>query len=72
MNSQAVAGPSSQPYQTTTTTQSKTNQSQQTPTIARSVNGPKIIPTILHADGIKEVPHYFEMCQVDDLIVLIG
>lgn len=41
------------------------------PVVVRSVNGPSIVPTILHPDGIKEVPRFFELCQVDDLIILI-
>lgn len=41
------------------------------PVVVRSVAGPSIVPTILHPDGIKEVPRFFELCQVDDLITLI-
>lgn len=41
-------------------------------TTVRSVNGPEITPTIVAEDGIREVPHLFEYCEVNDLIALIG
>lgn len=41
-------------------------------TTARSVSGPEITPTIVAQDGIREVPHLFEYCEVNDLIALIG
>lgn len=32
---------------------------------------PQIVPTVLAADGIREVPWLFELCEVEDLITLI-
>lgn len=42
------------------------------PAAGGSARGPIIIPTVLGADGINELPQQFENCQVDDLITLIG
>lgn len=37
-----------------------------------SVRGPTIVPSILGEDGVKTVPPAFELCEVEDLITLIG
>lgn len=37
---------------------------------ARSI--PTIVPTTIGQDGIRQVPHLFELCEVEDLIALIG
>lgn len=34
--------------------------------------GPVIVPTVLDPDGVKVVPASFELCEVEDLIILIG
>ena len=74
MSDNSIPGPSSKPYQSPSHSNSTipVPTSNSTTPVPRSVDGPIIIPTILHADGIKEVPHFFELCQIDDLIVLIG
>lgn len=38
----------------------------------KSPKGPTIVPTVVGSDGSREVPSLFELCQVDDLITLIG
>lgn len=39
---------------------------------ARPPAKPRIVPTVVAADGVREVPHAFELCEVEDLITLIG
>ncbi|GAA5963352.1 hypothetical protein JCM3765_006993 [Sporobolomyces pararoseus] len=38
----------------------------------RRADGPIIVPTVVAADGVREVPQLFEHCQVEDLIALIA
>ncbi|GAA5984096.1 hypothetical protein JCM5350_003776 [Sporobolomyces pararoseus] len=43
-----------------------------TQTPRRRADGPIIVPTVVAADGVREVPQLFEHCQVEDLIALIA
>ena len=38
----------------------------------RAPGAPAIVATVTGADGIKEVPPLFELCEAEDLITLIG
>ena len=38
----------------------------------KTPRGPVIVPTLIGLDGIKTLPRAFELCEVDELITLIG
>lgn len=66
----AVAGPSSKSSNVPSSSTSMLHVEIDPATVRKSV--PDIIPTVVGEDGLREVPHLFELCQVDDLIALIG
>lgn len=62
--------PSTTTANNTATTANTLPWSQPSHSQVRSI--PNIVPTIIGSDGIRQVPHLFEMCEVEDLIALIG